>query len=152
MPVYEFRCNACGRKVALRYKTVADYEAATPACPRCRSTDLTRLISRVAIRRSLTSRLFSGDVDDDTAFDDLDDADPATLGRMLREMSDEVGEDMGPEFEEVVTRLERGESPEEIEASLPDLAGDTDGGFGGDGFDGGDLGSADLGSEDVTSE
>lgn len=147
MPVYEFRCNACGRKVALRYKTVADYESATPACPRCHSTDLTRLISRVAIRRPLTSRLFSDDVDDDTAFDDLDDADPATLGRMLREISDEVGEDMGPEFEEVVTRLERGESPEEIEASLPDLAGDTDSSFGGNGFDGGNLSSEDIASE-----
>ena len=132
MPVYEFRCNDCGRKVALRYATVAEYSEATPACPRCRSTNLTRLISRVAIKSSPLSRLLSGDVDDDTAFDDLENADPATLGRMLREMGDEVGEDMGPEFEEVVSRLERGESPEDIEASLPDFDDDTSGSFGGD--------------------
>ena len=29
MPVYEFRCNGCGRKVTLTYKTYAEYDAAT---------------------------------------------------------------------------------------------------------------------------
>lgn len=153
MPVYEFRCNACGRKVALRYTSIAEYSAATPACPRCQSTDLTRLISRVAIKRSSLSRLFSSDVEDDSAFDDLENADPATLGRMLREMGDEVGEDMGPEFDEVVTRLERGESPEDIEATMPDLAGDTGGDLGG-GMGGvapgGSLGADDFGGDDLS--
>jgi hypothetical protein len=31
------------------------------------------------------------------------------------------GEDLGPEFEEVVGRLEAGEDPESIEDSMPDL-------------------------------
>jgi putative FmdB family regulatory protein len=126
MPVYEYRCNVCGRKVTLKYKTYADYDAATPACTHCGSADLTRLISRVAIQRSTISRLMSGSFDDDdSALSDLDDADPRTMGRMLREMSAEVGEDIGPEFDEVVERLERGESPEEIESSLPDLPDDA---------------------------
>lgn len=124
MPTYEFRCNACRRKVVLTYKTYADYDRATHTCPRCGSTDLTRLISRVAIRRSPIGRLLSADVDDDSVFDDLDENDPRTMGRLLREMSEETGEDMGPEFEEVVGRLERGEDPESIEADLPDLGGD----------------------------
>ena len=147
MPVYEFRCNDCGRKVALRYATIAEYASATPACPRCHGTNLTRLISRVAIKRSSLSRLFSGDVSDDSALDDLENADPATLGRALREMGDEVGEDMGPEFDEVVTRLERGESPEDIEAALPDFDDSAGGGFGGD-----DLGGADFGGDSAISD
>ncbi|MDX1437643.1 MAG: hypothetical protein R3335_12570, partial [Anaerolineales bacterium] len=61
----------------------------------------------------------------------LDD-DPKALGRMMREMSSEMGEDMGPEFDEVIDRLESGQSPEEIEESMPDLA-DSLGG-GGDAF------------------
>jgi putative FmdB family regulatory protein len=119
MPIYEFRCNACKRKVTLTYKTYADYDNATPTCTMCGSTNLTRLISRVAVKRSPLSNLFSEKGDDDSALDALDDSDPKMLGRVLREMSAEVGEDMGGEFEEVVDRLERGESPEEIEASLP---------------------------------
>jgi putative FmdB family regulatory protein len=127
MPQYEYHCNACGRDITLTYKTYADYDAATHTCPHCGSTDLTRLISRVAVKRSPISRMLSGGMDDadDSMLDDLEHADPRTMGRMLREMSAEVGEDIGPEFEEVVDRLERGESPEDIEASLPDLPDDA---------------------------
>ena len=124
MPTYEFRCHGCQRKVAIFYKTYAQYDTATHICPRCGSADLTRLISRVAIQRSPLTRLMSGEGGDDSALDDLDDADPKVMGRMLREMSAEVGEDMGGEFEEVVTRLERGENPEDIESSLPPMADD----------------------------
>jgi len=42
----------------------------------------------------------------------------------MRKMGDETGEDLGPEFEEVVDRLEAGESPEDIEKAIPDLGGD----------------------------
>jgi hypothetical protein len=55
---------------------------------------------------------------------------------MMRKMSSEMGEDMGPEFDEMVDRLEKGQSPEEIEKALPDLAGDE--GMGGMGM--GDVG------------
>jgi hypothetical protein len=34
-----------------------------------------------------------------------------------------LGEEVPPEFDEVVGRLESGESPEEIEESMPDLGG-----------------------------
>lgn len=108
----------------LRYKTIADYETAKHVCLHCGSADLTRLIGRVAIARSPLSRLMGGGAEDDAGDDvlgDLDNADPRTLGRMLREMSAEAGEDIGPEFDEVVNRLERGEDPESIEASLPEL-------------------------------
>jgi hypothetical protein len=47
--------------------------------------------------------------------------DPQSLGKMMRRMSRELGEDMGPEFDEVIDRLEKGQSPEEIERDLPDL-------------------------------
>jgi hypothetical protein len=33
-----------------------------------------------------------------------------------------------PEFDDVVDRLEAGQSPEEIESALPDLGADTSGG------------------------
>ena len=37
------------------------------------------------------------------------------------------GEDLPPEFNEVVDRLEKGQSPEEIEKSIPDLGSDAGG-------------------------
>ncbi len=119
MPSYDYRCNDCKRRVVLTYKTYADYDQATPTCPRCHGTNLTRLISRVAIAKSEESRFSS--LDDESAMDDL-----ATLGRYMRRMSSELGEDLGDEFNEVVNRLERGEDPEDIEASMPDLGGADD--------------------------
>jgi hypothetical protein len=59
------------------------------------------------------------------------DEDPQSLGRMMRQMSSQMGEDMGPEFHEVVDRLESGQSPEEIEKNLPDLGGGEGGDAGG---------------------
>jgi hypothetical protein len=53
---------------------------------------------------------------------------------MMRQMSSEMGEEMGPEFDEVVNRLEAGQSPEEIESAIPDL---------GEGGGGGDFGGMD---------
>jgi hypothetical protein len=42
-------------------------------------------------------------------------------------MASETGEDMGPEFDEVVGRLEAGEDPESIEKGMPGLEGDAGG-------------------------
>ncbi len=54
--------------------------------------------------------------------------DPKALGRMMKKMGNEMGEDMPPEFDDVVDRLEAGQSPEEIESALPDLGADAGGG------------------------
>ena len=51
-------------------------------------------------------------------FPDFDESDPKSMGRWMRKMSSELGEDLGPEFNEIVDRLEAGESPEKIEESL----------------------------------
>lgn len=124
LPAYDYRCNACRRRVLLTFKTYREYDTATKHCPHCGSADLTRLIGRVGIARSDISRLDS--MPEESAMEHLADADPATLGRYLRQMGDTVGEDLGDEFGEVVNRLERGESPEDIEASMPDLAAGMD--------------------------
>jgi hypothetical protein len=62
---------------------------------------------------------------------DLDESDPKSLGRWMRKMQSEfgseMGEDLGPEFDEVVGRLEAGEDPESIEKSMPELMGEGGG-------------------------
>jgi hypothetical protein len=77
-------------------------------------------MSRVSVVRSEDSRL--DDLADPSTFGDVDENDPRSLGRWMRKMSAEMGEDLGEEFGEVVDRLEAGESPESIEETMPDLA------------------------------
>jgi len=55
----------------------------------------------------------------------LDENDPRAMARMMREIGGEAGEDLGPEFGEVVDRLEAGEDPESIESSM-DMDGGSD--------------------------
>ena len=130
MPIYEFRCQDCRRRVQLTY-SFSDYDAATPVCPHCGSENLQRRISRVAVAKSEEARLDS--MMDESALAGLDEEDPKALGRFMRQMSHEMGEDLGEEFGEVVDRLESGQSPEEIEQSMPELT-DESGALGG-GFD-----------------
>lgn len=130
MPVYDFRCNDCGRRAQLFF-TFEEYDQAKPTCPHCGSQQLRRRIGRVAIAKSEEARMDS--LADESMLSALDEEDPRSLGRFMRKMSREMGEDLGDEFNEVVDRLERGESPESIEQSMPELAGDV-GSIGGDEF------------------
>ncbi|SRR5690554_2990782 len=128
MPVYVFRCLDCKRTVQLTY-SFSEYESASPVCPHCGSEKLRRRIGRVAVAKSEDARMDS--LMDESALAGLDEEDPRALGRFMRKMSQEMGEDLGDEFGEVVDRLEKGQSPEEIEESMPELADDLGGGGGG---------------------
>ena len=119
MPIYEYLCHDCGRRVSILWRSFSEIGTTKPRCPRCGSENLTRLISRVAVVRSEESRL--EDLADPSSLAGLDENDPKSIARWMRRMSHELGEDLSPEFEEVVDRLEAGQSPEEIEEAMPDL-------------------------------
>lgn len=126
MPYYDFRCGDCKKPVRL-FLTYAEYDDSLPVCPFCQGAHLKRRISRVALAKSEDARMDA--MMDDSALAGLDEEDPKALGRFMRKMSREMGEDMGEEFEEVVDRLEKGESPDSIEQSMPDLGGDLNDGL-----------------------
>lgn len=111
MPIYEYHCNGCGRRISIFLRSIQSSAAA--ACPSCGSRDLARLISRVAVVRSEESRL--DDLASDASLADLDERDPRSLARWARRMGREMGEDLGPEFDEVVERLEAGEMPDDMD-------------------------------------
>ncbi len=126
MPIYDYHCPDCRRRVSLFYRTLSAAAEATPVCPHCQGQRLRRLVSKVAVVRSEDARLDA--LSDSSMFDGMDEEDPRSLGRMMRRMSDEMGEEMDPEFNEVIDRLESGQPPEEIEKAMPDLAGGEGGG------------------------
>ena len=130
MPIYEYRCQDCKRRVSIFWRTFSDADEGSSVCPRCGGTSLTRLVSRVRLVRSEESRL--DDLSDMSDLPDFDENDPRSLGRWMRKMSADTGEDLGPEFDEVVGRLETGEDPEEIEKSMPELMGEGGEDFGGE--------------------
>jgi len=123
VPIYEYRCNGCGRRVSLFQRSIQSEAAAI--CPHCNSRDLARLISRVAVVRSEESRLDG--LASDASMADVDERDPRSMARWARRMGREMGEELGPEFDDVVERLEAGEMPDDL--------GEEEGGEPLDGFD-----------------
>ena len=117
MPFYPYRCFSCNRRFEI-FLTYAEYGQKTVRCPYCSSDQVQRRITRVRVARSEESRL-----DEFSGLENMEglENDPSALGQVMRKMSREMGEDMGPEFNEVVSRLESGQSPEDIEKAMPDL-------------------------------
>lgn len=118
MPTYDFVCNACNQRFDM-FMTFAEYGKKPVTCPHCNSKDARRRMTKVRIAKSDDSRADSI-ADDFSGFEGMEN-DPQAMGRMMRKMGKEVGEDLPPEFDEVVGRLESGQSPEEIEKAVPDL-------------------------------
>jgi putative FmdB family regulatory protein len=123
MPVYDYRCLECGNKFAQKI-SYEKYGNIQVTCPQCASTGVTRRIGRVRIGHSEEERL--SNIADPAQMDALED-DPVALGGMLRKMKDQMGEEIAPEFDDVVDRLEKGQTPEQIERELPDLDDDDSG-------------------------
>jgi len=130
MPLYEYRCLDCKRKFDI-FIAYSDYGQKTVICKHCQSANVTRRINRIRIAKSEESRLEN--FSDPSSLEGLED-DPVALGKMMRKMSGELGEEMPAEFDEVVNRLESGQSPDDIERDMPEL-GDDLGGSATGGFD-----------------
>ena len=108
MPIYEYHCNQCRKKVSFLVMGV-DKEQ-TLSCTFCKSPDLTRLFSRFATVRSEESRLES--LADPGSLAGLDENDPQSMARWMKKMGKELGEDVGENFESEMDQAMSGEDSE----------------------------------------
>jgi putative FmdB family regulatory protein len=122
MPTYDFICNDCNQRFDV-FQTFAEYGKVPVTCTHCNSKNVRRRMTKVRVAKSEESRMESM-TDNFSGFEGLEE-DPQAMGRMMRKMGNEMGEDLPPEFDEVVDRLEKGQSPEDIEKAIPDLGNDA---------------------------
>jgi putative FmdB family regulatory protein len=117
MPIYEFRCQECGKKSSFLLLSINS--ALDPCCQHCGSHKLVRLISRIAVLRSEESRLER--LTDPALLSEVDENDPASLARWMKKFGREMGEELGPEFdqeiEQAVEEAERAKSQKKGEES-----------------------------------
>ncbi len=118
MPIYDYICLNCHQRFDI-FMTFSEYGTRPVTCPHCLSQNVRRGIPHVRMAKSEESRLdsLSGDFSDPSALEGLEN-DPRAMGRMMRKMGNEMGEEIPPEFNEVVDRLEKGQSPEDIEKEI----------------------------------
>ena len=98
MPIYEYECHGCRRRVSLLVRSLSSPEPA--ACPRCGGTALSRLMSRFATVKSEEARLES--LAGDSSFGDLDEDDPSSVSRFMKKMGKEFGDELGDDFDSAV--------------------------------------------------
>ncbi len=92
MPIYEYYCQKCKRRMSFLVLTPASFQ---PSCKFCKSEDLEQLFSRFASPKSEESRLES--LADPSNFSGLDENDPSSVARWMKKMGKELGEDFGGE-------------------------------------------------------
>jgi len=112
MPVYEYRCEnkKCRRKVSVLVRGFSGPGEVT--CNFCGGRELTRLFSTFATVR--TDQDIYGDIlDDSTLVNRMMQNDPTAMVEWSRRMGGTEGE-KAPEYQEMVERLERGESYESV--------------------------------------
>jgi putative FmdB family regulatory protein len=132
MPIYEYYCKPCNTIYQFLIKRVTP--DTSPVCPKCGAGKLDRVMSRFSTPNTKSD----GDEMDSMAGElaGLDENDPRAMARAVRKMADQMGEDLGPELEHALGRLEAGEDPEKIEQELEAM------GFGDDGEPGGSFSGA----------
>lgn len=129
MPIYEFYCHRCHTVYNFFSRTVNTEKV--PLCPRCKTVELKR-------QMSIFSRL-SGNrkEEDDLPIDEakleqamnmlageaekIDEEDPRQAAKLMRKLTDATGMSLSPAMEEALSRLERGEDPEAIEAEMGEI-------------------------------
>ncbi len=92
MPIYEYRCEDCGR--ISEFLLIRTDETFLPQCKRCKSKKMSRVLSRVRVVRSEESRMES--LADPSKWGGLDENDPKSMAKWMKKMGKEMGgeEDM----------------------------------------------------------
>lgn len=144
MPIYEYRCLDCRKKVSIFFRSYA--AVAEPSCPECGGSNLQRMFSRVVVRRGgiraepnaemgqggdefgglgegmgMGSDPYGDPFGDDAAANPFgfdDDADPREIARWTRQMSAQMGEPLDADLDLALSDLERGADPDEVMSRL----------------------------------
>jgi len=108
MPIYEYRCNKCRRRVDIFVQGFSP--PSDPSCTKCGSKELNRIYSPFAMRRSKSDKSVYDDIlSDNKLTSGLMRNDPRALAEWTRKMSRAADEDITPESQEIMNRLDAGE-------------------------------------------
>jgi putative FmdB family regulatory protein len=106
MPIYEYRCRKCRKRFSVL--TLRISEKPDVQCPQCSGRAADRLMSRFAMPKSEAARLDA--LSDPGSLGDLDADDPKSVGRWMRKMGSEMGDELGGEdLDEMIDEIEGGD-------------------------------------------
>jgi putative FmdB family regulatory protein len=110
MPVYEYRCNKCQRRLSLYVRGFS--ETPEPVCTACGSKEVSRLFSTFATIKT-DKDVYDDLLNDNELVKRMMADDPGAMLEWSRKMEGTEAE-KNPEYEEVIERMERGENMQSI--------------------------------------
>ena len=116
MPIYEFQCNNCRRKLSVFVKSITS--SIETVCPYCNSKDLVRLVSSFGISKTIKS------VHEQTGEDERSPdyyKDPRNIGRWTERKFKEMGMEMPSQIREMIDAAREGEMPGPVKELQPGL-------------------------------
>jgi len=119
MPIYEYRCQSCRRRVSIYLRDAS----ASPKCPSCGGEDLVRLFSSFTVRGGGYKEVYEDILSDRRLVDGMMRNDPRALAEWNKRMSRGMDEETAPEYQEMLERMEQGEMPEELPEG-PEMVGE----------------------------
>jgi len=91
MPIYEYRCEDCHKQISIFIRSISN--PPNLECRFCHGQRLTRLISRIITPKSQETGLES--FGNSSAAGGVDENDPKDMARWMKQMSAEMGENVG---------------------------------------------------------
>ena len=128
MPIYEFYCENC--HTVFNFFSQRVNTEKRPDCPKCDRSRLERQVSVFSVSRNRAeqgsdpfeevdeSRLEQAIMSMAGELEGLDQYNPQQAARAMRKVMDQAGIELGDGVEEAIGRLEAGDDPDEIEATL----------------------------------
>ncbi len=107
MPLYEYRCKSCHRKVTILVRS----SQSSIACPHCKGTELERLFSSFRIAKT-DSAVYDDILSDNQLVKGLMRDDPRALADWNKKMTQGTDQEISPEYDEMLERMEAGEVPD----------------------------------------
>ena len=143
MPIYEYTCDACGRKASLFFRSIASADV-NPECPHCGERSLQRRMSRVWSHRSRDTDTcpepsfddggvpfygdgagFGGDASgygddagDDLGMGEFGEEDVAAFARETRQMAAMTGDPLDEDLDSALRHIEGGADPDDVLGEL----------------------------------
>lgn len=109
MPIYQYDCAGCDRRVDVFFRSVS--KATNPTCPECGSKKLSRVMSKFARAKTDQQRLEGIDLAREQG--KLEDGDVGSFAKWARQAGSEYDEQLGTNYRELAEKAEAGEDPVE---------------------------------------
>ena len=125
MPIYEYRCADCKKLSSIFVRGFEDPPSLK--CPECGGADMPRLFSRFRMGKGqsyYTKGIYEDMFSDRKLMKGLESNDPRAMAEWSRRMSHGAGEDLTPETEDILDKLDAGEPVAKVMEEAKETLGD----------------------------